>query len=316
MIKVGVVGAGSMGQHHIRNYSEMKDVELSGIFDTDKERANRLAEDYNTRAFTNYNDLLDNVAAVSIAVPTTFHKKVALDAIEKGVHVLIEKPIADNVKNADEIIKRAKKKNVNLMVGHIERFNPAILELKKIIDRGELGNIVSLSTTRVGPFNPRIRDVGVILDIGVHDIDVISYLYAEKVTSVYASSGNANHNLEDHAAFMLGFGNGHVGIVKTNWLTPHKVRKLIATGTKGIAYVDYLQSTLQICDSEWVRDKKIEKKEPLRSELEHFISCIKEDKNPLVGGEEGKHALEVALACVESCKRGEIVKIGKTFIST
>jgi len=299
-----------MGQHHVRNYSEMEDVELVGVCDTDKERVKSLAEDYDTMACASYKYLLDDIDAVSIVVPTTFHKKVALDAIDKGVHVMLEKPIADTLENADTIINKAGENDVKLMVGHIERFNPAVLELKKLIDSNELGDIVILAVTRVGPFNPRIRDVGVILDIGVHDIDVISYLYSEKVKSVFASAGRVLHDFEDHAVFMLNFGNGHPGVVKTNWLTPHKVRQLEATGTKGIAYLDYVNSTLQLCDREWVKDKKIEKKEPLRNELEHFLDCVKNNKDPMVGGEEGRHALEVALACVESYKTGEMVRIG------
>jgi len=298
-----------MGQHHVRNYSEMKNVELVGVCDVDKERADVAAGKYDTAGYTNHNDLLDDIDAVSIAVPTTLHKKIALDAIDKGVHVLIEKPIADTIENADEIIDRARKNNVKLMVGHIERFNPAVLELKSIIDKGELGDIVTLSVTRVGPFNPRIRDVGVILDIGVHDIDVMSYLYSENVKSVFTSAGRVIHDFDDHAVFMLNFGNGHPGVVKTNWLTPHKVRTLTATGIKGIAYVDYIESTLKVCNMDGVSYKEIRKNEPLRNELGHFVGCIENNTDPLVGGEEGRHALRVALACIESYKKGEVVKI-------
>src|SRR5574341_197446 len=170
-VKVGVIGTGAMGQHHVRIYSESHDAELVGIADLDTMRVNEQAARYKTEAFTDYRELLkQDIDAVSIAVPTMMHREVALAAIEAGVHVLIEKPIADTPKSAAEIIESASSSGLRLMVGHIERFNPAVMKLKEIIDSGALGKVVSISTRRVGPYNPRIRDVGVIMDIGVHDI--------------------------------------------------------------------------------------------------------------------------------------------------
>ncbi|PKP54471.1 MAG: oxidoreductase [Candidatus Altiarchaeales archaeon HGW-Altiarchaeales-3] len=312
MLKVGVIGVGAMGQHHARVYAEMNDVELVGICDINKKLADELAKKHNTKSYEDYHDILNDVDAVSIVVPTTHHKKIAMEVMDMGIDVLIEKPIADTLENADEIIKKSEATGTKLMIGHIERFNPAIQALKKIVDKGDsgvLGDIVTLSVTRVGPYNPRIRDVGIIIDLGVHDIDLMSYLYADNVKSVFASAGKVIHPFEDHAAIMLNFDNDRTGVIKTNWLTPHKVRTLTATGTRGIGYVNYIDSTLQVCDKEWIRDKKIEKKEPLASELEHFIECVKNNKNPEVSGRAGRHAIEVALACVQSYETGSCINL-------
>jgi len=311
-IKVGVIGTGAMGQHHVRIYSESPDVELVGIADIDPVRINKQAVQYKTKAFTDYRELLNqNIDAVSIAVPTMMHREVALAAIEAGVNVLIEKPIADAMESATEIIESANSSGLKLMIGHIERFNPAVMRLKEIIDSGALGKVVSISTHRVGPYNPRIRDVGVIMDIGVHDIDVISYLHGMKVSEVYAVAGADIHSFEDHAAFILRFDHEHSGIVETNWLTPHKIRKLTAIGLKGVAYLDYIDQTVELHDEGWIRKAKVETSEPLRNELRYFVDCVTKNTQPSPSGEEGKYALEVAMAAIESYNCGKAVSVGK-----
>ena len=307
-LKIGVIGTGEMGQHHARIYRQNKNTELTGIADINKKRVQELAEKYDTQAYTNHMDLLESgLDAVSIAVPTKLHKKIALEAIEQSVHILLEKPIADTVENADAIIKKAKEKKVKLLIGHIERFNPAVQAFKKKQDL--LGKIVSISARRVGPYNPRIRDVGIITDLGVHDIDVMSYIYDEKVQSVHAYAGSITHKFEDYASILLGFNNGNAGTIQTNWLTPHKVRKLTITGTKGIAYVDYIKQKVKFFTDEGFQLIRLEKREPLSNEMEHFIDCIINDKKPMVGGGEGKHALQVALAAVESYKNNKVIPL-------
>lgn len=313
MVRVGVIGTGEMGRHHVRVYSEMKNVRLIGISDVDRERVESLAAKYNTTAYTDFEELLkQDLDAVSIAVPTTLHKEIALVAIESGASILIEKPIADTVSNADIIIEKAKEKGVKLMVGHIERFSPTIMALKKYIDKEEFGKIVSISATRVGPFEPRIRDVGIIMDLGVHDIDLMSYLYSEKIREVYASAGSVIHQFEDYASIMLHFNNGNTGMIKTNWLTPHKIRRLEVTGTKGIAYANNIQSTLQVYNGKPEVEVELEKKEPLKSELEHFIECVGNGQNPTVSGEDGRCALQIALCAIESYKLGKPIKVSAT----
>ncbi|HEX54899.1 MAG TPA: Gfo/Idh/MocA family oxidoreductase [Candidatus Altiarchaeales archaeon] len=310
MIRVGVIGTGEMGQHHVRIFSDMSDAELVGISDVNEERLSTISRRYGVEAFLDHKELLKHdLDAVSIAVPTTLHTKIAMDAMNKGIDVLVEKPIADTLENADLMIRRAEKEDLKLMVGHIERFNPAIIKLKELQKR--LGKIVAISARRVGPYNPRIRDVGVIIDLGVHDIDVMSYLYSEEIKSVHAYAGSVMHKFEDYASILLGFKNGNSGSIETNWLTPHKVRKLTVTGTEGIAYVDYIEQALRIFNSENEKNIAIEKREPLKNELEHFLMCVKKNKEPLVGGEEGRHALMVALNAVRSYRTGRVIELFK-----
>ncbi|MBC7095429.1 UDP-N-acetylglucosamine 3-dehydrogenase [Thermococcus sp.] len=316
MLRVGVVGVGNMGFHHARIYSELTKegrVELVGIADANFERAKEVAENFGTRAFGDYGELIkEGLDAVSIAVPTSLHRQVALEFIENGVHVLVEKPIAESVESAEEMIRAAKKNNAVLMVGHVERFNPAVLKLKETISQGMLGEIVTMNAKRVGPMVVRIADVGVIIDLAVHDIDVMSFLADSRVKEVYARARNVKHpaKVEDYALILLGFENGIEGVVETNRLTPHKTRTLNIVGTEGIAYLDYINQSLALYDERWVHEAKIEKREPLRLELEHFIECVEEGKKPLVGGEEGLHALEVAVRALESAAKDEVIRLG------
>jgi len=308
--RVGVIGGGAMGQHHIRIYSEMKDVELIGICDTDRNRAISLAKSYNTTPYFDHRELLkQELDAVSVVVPTTFHYSVAMDVINSGTHLLVEKPIADTLENADTMIHAAHDAKVKMMVGHIERFNPAVSKLKEIVDSDMLGKIVSISSRRVGPFNPRIRDVGIIMDLGVHDIDVISYLYGKKINEVYTIAGKDIHSFEDHASILLRIDCNLSGMVETNWLTPHKIRNLTAIGLKGVAYLDYIKQTVELHDEAWIRTAKVEQKEPLKNELEHFIKSVKNDTKVISNGETSRHALETAMAAIESYQKGKAIGI-------
>jgi len=299
-----------MGQNHIRTYSQIPDIDLVGISDIDPVRLKHLAKQYSTDVFTDYNQLLkQDLDAVSIVVPTTLHKKVALDVIASNTNLLVEKPIADTLENAISIVDAAHKEKLTLMVGHIERFNPAVVKMKEIIDRGDLGRIVSISSRRVGPYNPRIRDVGVILDIGVHDIDVITHFYNKPVSEVYAIAGRVMHSHEDYASILLRFENNKAGVVETNWLTPHKTRNFTVIGTEGVGYGDYIKQTVFIHDKYWIKEAKVEKKEPLRCELEGFISACRGGKCPLTSGEDGIRALKVAIAAIESYVTNRSIKV-------
>jgi len=317
MLRVGVVGIGNMGYHHARIYSELareRRLEFVGVADANFERAREVAKQFGTSAFGDYRELAkEELDAVSIAVPTSLHRQVALEFIEKGISVLVEKPIAESIESAQEIISAAKANNVILMVGHVERFNPAVLKLKETIEQGMLGEIVTMNAKRVGPMVVRIRDVGVIIDLAVHDIDVMSFLSDSRVREIYAKARNVKHpaNVEDYALIMLTFENEVSGIIETNRLTPHKTRTLNIVGTEGIAYLDYISQNLVIYDDRWVKEAKIERREPLRNELEHFIECVREERKPLVSGEEGLHALKVAVKALESALEDKIVKLGE-----
>ncbi len=309
-LRIGVIGAGAMGQHHLRIYNEMKDVELVGICDTDRNRAEFMAKSYETTPYFNHNELLNQeLDAVSVVVPTTLHTRVALDVINSGTHLLVEKPIADTLENADAMINAAHDAKVKLMVGHVERFNTAVLKLKEIIDSGMLGKIVSISSRRVGPFNPRIRDVGIIMDLGVHDIDVISFLYSREIKEVYAIAGNDIHAFEDHASILLRCKDNLSGMIETNWLTPHKTRTLTAIGLKGVAYLDYIKQTVELHDDTWIRSAKVEPREPLKNELEYFIKTISNGSEIISNGKTGRHALQVVIAAIESFQKGKAIEI-------
>ncbi len=293
-MKVGVIGVGSMGQNHPRVYRELG-AELVGIADTDWEQAKKIATQYGTKAYSDYKELLDKrLDAVSIAVPTTGHKIIALAAIKKGVNLLIEKPIAESIQSAREIIAAADTHQVKLMVGHIERFNPAVKKLKQTIDDGILGKLICISARRVGPFAPRISDVGIIVDLATHDIDIIRYFIGTECTSVFARSTGYKNVKGDAAMMLMGFGDVSASI-EVNWYTPHRIRTVTVTGTKGTAYLDYIKQEVEIYNAERKIVPKIDKVEPLKVELEHFLDCIKSDKEPLAGGYDGMKVLEIAI---------------------
>ena len=315
MLRVGVVGVGNMGYHHARVYSELAregKVELVGVADANLERAKEVAKEFDTIPYADYKDLAKKeLDAVSIAVPTSLHRQVALEFIENGISVLVEKPIAESIESAQEIIRASERNKVTLMVGHIERFNPAVLKLKEILNNALLGEVLTTTAKRVGPLPPQIKDVGVIIDLAVHDIDVMKFLFEEKIQKVYAKTGNAKHpaKVEDYAIIMLSFSNGKSGVVETNWLTPHKIRKLTVIGTEGIAELDYISQKFIIYNEEWIMEAKIEKREPLRNELEHFVKCIERGNKPLVSGEEGLLTLKVAIKALESAEKDEVIEI-------
>lgn len=296
MIRVGVVGLGAMGQHHARVYSHLGC--LVGVADADTARAREIGEKYRVPYYTDYRELLGHVDAVSIAVPTTLHRQVATDFLGHGVHCLVEKPIASSLAEAKEMILVAEESHVKLMVGHIERFNPAVTALKQVVDAGTIGQLLIISTRRVGPSVPRIRDAGVIIDTATHDIDVVRYLIGkeplEMPAGVFSRFGCFRHLKEDYAIIVLDFGDATAAI-EVNWFTPHKVRTLVATGSEGIAYLDYIDQTLLLRNSKGAEEIAVQKVEPLKLELEHFLRCVENNEKPLVDGIEGLKVLDIAL---------------------
>lgn len=297
-MRVGVVGLGNMGRNHARIYSSMSECNLTAVADVDAEVAKLVGDQYKVESFTDYKLMVNKVDAVSIAVPTSLHYEVASFFIKNGVHCLIEKPIAKTVREAEELVKLAEKHGVKLMVGHIERFNPAVRKMKEIIDKGMLGKILVINARRVGPFPPRIADVGIIVDLAIHDIDVLRYFYGREPSRVHAKYGSIKSNYEDHAVILLDFDEG-AGCIEANWFTPHKVRTVVVTGTEGISYMDYIEQSIVLYNSQWKMEPKVEKEEPLKLELEHFVRCVKEDKEPLTSGEEGLKNLMVAYRALE-----------------
>jgi len=314
-VRVGVVGVGNMGYHHARVYSSLEKnglVKLVGVVDADPQRARRVAEEFGTKAFTDYRGLLgEGVDAVSIAVPTRLHHEVALFFIRNNVHVLVEKPIADTVEKASEMIREAEKQGVILLVGHIERYNPAVRRLKEEIQEGVLGDIVTLSAKRIGPFDPRVSDVSIVIDLAIHDIDIMTYLTDSKPVKVYAKARKiyGNSKADDYAIILITFENGVDGIIETNRLTPYKLRLLNIVGVKGVAQLDYIEQKLVIYDNKYVRDALVKKDEPLKIEITHFIDCVNGQAKPLTPGVIGLNALQIAYAALDSSLRGEAAHI-------
>lgn len=309
-MRIGVIGVGKMGSNHVRIFSEMKNVDLIGVADINETAAHAIAAEYNTRAFADYGQLLDlKPDAISVVVPTALHKTVTIDALDAGCHVLVEKPISTTVEDGRKMIARSYKVGRKLLVGHVERFNPAVAIMKDIVDDGVLGDIVSITSKRVGPYCSRITDCGIILDLAPHDIDIISYLYHDRVREVYTIAGQTFHTFEDHATLMLKFRHGHSGVIETSWLPPHRVRKLNVVGTNGVASLDFIQQKVIVYDKNWSREAKVKPKEPLRNELEYFTELISNGDSPLVTGEDSLHALSVALTAVESYQAGKLLKV-------
>lgn len=325
MLRAGVIGTGSMGKNHVRVYAELPNVELVCIADPQSDLS-FFEKKYKAKTYTDYKKMLDEeeLDLVTVATPTITHKDVALDVMGRGIHLLLEKPIADSAEEADEIIAAAEKNGVKLMVGHLERFNPAVIELKRRIQEGELGKVYKVDVNRVGPIPPRIQDVGVTIDLAVHDIDVMRFLTEAEPERVFAETEQRIHSKrEDLLAGIIRFTNRTICYLNVNWLTATRIRKLYITGEKGMFVIDYIQQTLHFFENaasngpnaqyNMIKEGKmirypIHKKEPLKEEIAHFVECIEKDTQPLVSGEDGKKAIKIALDILTSAKTQEVVK--------
>jgi predicted dehydrogenase len=321
-LKTAVIGVGSMGKNHARIYWELPNAELVGVADFDKDTADSIANKYGTKAYYDYKVLLDEAKpdAVTLAVPTIYHRDIALEIIDRGIPLLIEKPISFTIEEGRSIIEAAKQKNVKLMIGHIERFNPAIITLKEHINQGKLGRIFQMDAHRQGPFPARIADVGVVVDLAVHDLDVMRFVSQKEIIRVFAETEKHIHSkYEDLLTGLVRFSDGIIGTLTINWLTPTKIREFIVTGERGLYRCDYLTQDLFFFEnpassgSEWdnlrvlrgVREGQmirhiIAKKEPLRSEQEAFLDAIENNNQVPVTGEDGLRALELAKTIVKS----------------
>lgn len=317
-LKAAVVGIGNMGKNHARIYSQNDETDLVALADVG-DHGVKLADKYKARYYRDYHDLFndEDLDLVSICVPTSLHKEVALEAIRNGVHVLIEKPIAKNNSDCIKIIEAGRREGVIVMVGHIERFNPAVQRLKKVL-KNKIGVPSSMIARRVGIYPPQIKDANVVIDLAVHDIDVFNHLLDEEPKMVYAKMASTfRKGREDHAIIYLSYSRTEC-VIQVNWITPVKLRELAVTGPKGFAELNYITQDLHIYETVVEKEydsfgdfvlnfgspkeslESLERTEPLREELKHFIECIKKHEEPLVSGEDGMKALAVALAAIES----------------
>jgi predicted dehydrogenase len=298
-----------MGQHHTRVLSLLKEVKLVGISDVNVERGIDTASKYRIRFFKNYRDLLSVVDAVCIAVPTRLHYEVGMACLEAGVHVLIEKPIAASIGEAESLVNAAAESQCILQVGHIERFNPAFQELSKVLKTEE---ILALEAHRMSPYSQRANDVSVVLDLMIHDIDLLLELAASPVVRVTASGSAASPgSYMDYVTATLGFANGIVATLTASKVTHRKTRTIAAHCRNSLTEADFLNNDILIhrqttahCLADhgqvlYRQDGLIEQVhtsniEPLHAELEHFVHCVRGGYQPSVGGEEALKALRLA----------------------
>ncbi len=296
MMKVAVIGLGWMGRIHLRNYTEMADVEVVGVVDVDKDALAQAAEQFGVATFEDIDEILKlDIDAISVCVPTSLHHSVGLKVIDKGINLLIEKPLAIDVQQGRDLVEAAKAKGVSLMVGHIERYNPAVQRVKELV--GE--DMISITIERVGPYPPRIQDVGVIKDLGAHDLDMIRNITGSEFKSLYAVKSISQGKHEDTALITAEMENGVLANISTNWVTPYKSRKVsVACESKYIAANLITQevkeySAFSTYDAAYsVREWPLMFREPVKSELTDFLTALREGKPMPITGEDGLRVLE------------------------
>ncbi|MEI8176445.1 MAG: Gfo/Idh/MocA family oxidoreductase [Candidatus Omnitrophota bacterium] len=298
-IRVAVIGTGHLGSIHARIYSQLEGVELVGVCDIDESRARKTAKEYHTAFFTDYRQLIGKIDAASVAVPTNLHHTVALPLLEKGIHLLIEKPISTTIAEADELLSTAAKKGLILQVGHVERFNAGFIAASKVIQRP-----IFIECHRLGPFKSRSTDIGVVLDLMIHDIDIILGLVKSRVVDIEAVGAPVLTEREDIANVRLKFENNVTCNLTASRITDKTMRKIRVFQRDAYISLDYFKSACSIyrkidgkITGERIRIRK--KEEPLKLELSSFLQCVRTGERPLVSGTEGRDALAAALAIEE-----------------
>ena len=314
MKKLGmaVVGTGFWGKNHARIYKELQETDLIAVCDIDPLRAKAVAEQFDARPYTSVRKMLQNkeIKAVSICTWSTSLAKVATEAVKAGKHVLVEKPMAANVRQAEKLLETAKKTHVHVTVGFLMRFIPGLQHIKKAVEEKTIGELVCATAKRVSQWPDRVGDVGVVKDTAIHDIDVMLYLFNKDPMAVYAKTGSMrSKKFEDYAQIMLTFEGGKTAFIESNWLTPYKTRILIATGSEAILNLDYITQELRIEDAKETVQPRYPTQEPLKLELRHFANCVLGKEKPLITGLDGLRALKIAESALKSSATGKIVKL-------
>jgi len=330
-MKVAVIGVGSMGLNHLRVYTELEGAQVVGASDISEERLALCGNRFSVKTYTDYQELIkkEKPEAVSITVPTSEHEKVATFCLKHGANLLVEKPIAATVDEGNRLIALADKLGKQLMVGHIIRFNPAMQSLKKRLENGDIGKIFQVFCRRVGPFPARIRDVGVVVDLAPHDVDIMRFLTGKDPERVYAETEQRIHTDHEDLLFaLLRFPEGITGALEINWLTPAKVRETLVLGEKGLFRVDDLMQDLyfhenpQALGELWSPFRairgvsegsmtrfSIKRQEPLKAEIKAFIDAVQTGTPVPVTGRDGLEALRLSLALVESGKTHRVIEV-------
>jgi predicted dehydrogenase len=300
-IRCGVVGVGSLGQHHARIYGELEEAELVGVADSNPERAEEIASHHGGRAFTSAGELAAACECLSIAVPTDLHAEVAIPAMEAGAHVLVEKPICANLEDAEALLAVAKRCDRLVQVGHIEHFNPVMSYLEEHVT-----DPLYITADRLAPFMQRGTEVGVVLDLMIHDIGIIQQLVRSPMARIDSVGVNVLSGKEDIANARIQFANGCVANINTSRVSTKKVREIRVFQNSGYLSLNFMEQSghlIRKSDGQLVREAiPLEKEEPLKSELKAFLACVREQRDPKVGGHEAASALEVAIRITEAIR--------------
>jgi predicted dehydrogenase len=309
-VRTGVIGVGTMGERHCRVYSSLRHVRLIGIADRDRNRGQVVAANYETRYFEDYQELLAEVDAVSIATTTPSHFNLAMQALEHGIHVLVEKPMTETLEEAEQLVIKANECNKILQVGHIERFNPAFLELKNVTEGMKL---VAVNIRRLSPFDTSNTDVDVIRDLMIHDLDLVVDLVGNSVEGLNAWGRSISTEAIDHAVANLSFRQGPIATLFASRITEQKVRLIEVIAEGAYIEADLLSKSLlihrrtfpQFFDADKYRQESVIERihvpmaEPLMLELSHFTECVREGKSSRVSGKDGQYALQLAQAVAD-----------------
>jgi predicted dehydrogenase len=294
-INIALIGCGFLGQRHLKTLSALKNkAVIVGLCDHHLEHARPLGRQYHVPVFADYKEIPGPIDAVSICTPTTTHAEIASYFLRKGVHTFVEKPITYNLQEADELIRLADQKNLKLQVGHVERFNSAFTTIEPIVQ-----DPLFIECHRLNLFPNRSLDIGVVMDLMIHDIDIVLGLVKSPIKDIQAVGVNVLTDKEDIANARLTFANGCVCNVTASRISPEVTRKIRLFTKNAYISLDYAKQEASIYSKDergiHKRNIPIEKEEPLKKELEHFLDCIREDKAPKVSGREGREALKVAL---------------------
>lgn len=314
-LKFGVIGAGKIGTFHTRTLSKMKDVSLIGVCDPDLMRAQKLAWQYNATPYSKMEELVGQVDAVIVAAPTHLHHEIGMYCLEHGVHTLVEKPIATTLDQARDLIQTAKLHNLVLQVGHVERFNPAVVEAVKYIENPKF-----LTMNRLGPYDPRMSNIGVVLDLMIHDIDLLLTLVDSEVVSIDATGLSVFSAHEDIANVRIRFANGALADLTASRASFERARFMHLFQQDAYISVDFMNARVKIYKKEkpviesmqdlTVLYPPVQKQLPITAEILHFIDCIHTNKTPAPSGEKGSKALELALKITDKINRYDIPKTG------
>ncbi len=303
-VKIGVIGVGGWGKNHLRVLSELGC--LAAFCDVNEGRVKVYEKKYGVQGYRSVDDMLQKEAldAVTICTPTITHSELAKKTLNSGLHTFVEKPLTITSKEGDELLEIAEKQGVILTSGYIERFNPAVTALKDIIVSGRVGEPLLLEFHRESKWLGNVRDVGIILDTAVHDIDTARWVFGSEPKVVFARTGQIISQNEDFATIILGFNQKKTAFIASNWVTPKKVRRLITVCTEGIVTIDFITQDLQIDDEHGTTIPRREWREPLLLELQHFVACVEGKQKPIVTAVDALNNTKIAEAALISSRHG------------